>query len=72
MAYEATALTSELLRQDYYSEILTGKLDSEPKENQRESMSKIIWDTRWKSVISVQFLQNIRSEIGCILQLTLL
>ena len=72
MAYEATALTSELLRQDYYSEILTGKLDSETKENQRESMSKIIWDTRWKSVISVQFLQNIRSEIGCILQLTLL
>ena len=72
MAYEATALTSELLRQDYYSEILTGKLDSEPKENQRESMSKFIWDTRWKSVISVQFLQNIRSEIGCILQLTLL
>ena len=61
MAYEATALTSELLRQDYYSEKLTGKLDSEPKENQRESMSKIIWDTRWKSVISVQFLQNIRS-----------
>ena len=61
MAYEATALTSELLRQDYYSEKLTGKLDSEHKEYQRESMSKIIWDTRWKSVISVQFLQNIRS-----------
>ncbi len=43
MAYEATALTSELLRQDY-SEKLIRKLDSESKENQRESMLKIIWD----------------------------